>query len=70
MVLAGAWRLRIDDLVTVPGLVVVALAFLTVAVSHIVSVIFLKLVTIDFFAEFFFPELNRFVDSKSKPLQV
>lgn len=58
MELAGAWWLLINDLGTIPGLVIVPLTFLTVTVPNIIRIILFKFVRVYLFAELFFPKLN------------
>ena len=71
MVFSVARRLLINDLVTIPGLVVVSATLHTVHVSNIVSVVFLKFITINvrFFRKLTLPEGQRFVHSKTNSFQ-
>lgn len=58
MVLAVARRLLVENLLTRPRLVIVPLTLLSIHVSDIVSILFFKLVSVNFFAELLLPELK------------
>jgi hypothetical protein len=70
MELLGTRLNQIDYLLAVPRFVVVALAFRTVAMSDVVGVVFLELVSIDvlLFGEFCLPEGQRLLHRQADTL--
>ena len=71
MVFTRSRRRQIDRLVAVPGLVVVALALLTIRVTDVIGVLLLKLfiVNIVLFGELSFPESERLVEIEADALE-
>ena len=69
MVLTVSRCLQINDFGTVPGLIVIALAFLTVHVSNVVSVVLLELVRVHLPAELLLPELRGLFHGQAETLQ-
>lgn len=71
MVLAGGRRRQIDCLGAIPGFVVVAFAFLAVAMANVIRILLFKFVVVDvvLLCELTFPEPERFIHCETDSFQ-
>ena len=71
MVFTRARRRQIDGLRAIPRLVVVAFAFLAIAMANVIRVLLLEFVVVDvvLLCELTFPEPKRFIHSETNSFQ-